>query len=138
VRIKYVVPLSCLLLVPLSGAGCGSYTELEHREPLDTIEVDLADARSLEPSEIILDRPGTYVLRVENVADATAHALEIQSKDGARLNYKVGSVRTEDLSPGESSPEFKVELEPGTYEISCPVGGHAEQGMHGTITVREG
>jgi hypothetical protein len=49
VRVKYVL-LSCLLLVSLIGAGCGGYTELEYRKPLDTIEVDLAGADRLEPS----------------------------------------------------------------------------------------
>jgi len=127
----------CLLLVPLIGAGCGGYTELEYREPLDTIEVDLVSARTLEPSEITLDRPGTYAFRVENVADDTAHALEIKSTDGAKINYKEGSVRTEDLPPDSSAPEFKVYLEPGTYEILCPVGHHAEQGMRGKLTVKE-
>lgn len=137
-RARLVVVLGFLLAVSLFGVGCGGYTELEYREPLDTIEVDLASPRMLEPSEITLDRPGTYAFRVENVTDDVAHALEIKSTEGARVNYKIGSVRTEDLAPGESAPEFKVELEPGTYEISCPVSGHAEQGMRGTITVEGG
>lgn len=126
-----------LFLVALIGAGCGGYTELEFREPLDTIEVDLVGPRMLEPSEITLDRPGTYAVRVENVADNATHALEISSTEGASINYKEGSVRSPDLSPGTSAPEFKVQLEPGTYEIYCPVGNHREQGMRGTLTVQE-
>lgn len=137
-RVKFLVLLGCLLLVALIGAGCGGYTEVEYREPLDTIEVDLANPLSLEPDDITLDRPGTYAFRVENVTDDTAHALEIKSTQGAKLNYGEGSVRTEDLAPGRSAPEFKVNLGPGTYEISCPVDGHAQQGMRGTITVEEG
>jgi plastocyanin len=136
VLLKFVL-LGCLLLVCLIGAGCGGYTELEYRKPLDTIEVDLAGARTLEPSEITLDRPGTYAFRVKNVSDDVAHALEIRSTDGAKIDYKEGSVRTEDLPPGESAPEFKVDLGPGTYEISCPVGHHKEEGMKGTLTVKE-
>lgn len=137
-RVKSVVLSGCLLLVTLIGAGCGGYTELEYREPLDTIEVDLVDARRLEPSEITLERPGTYAFRVKNVADDDGHALEIKSTEGAKINYKEGSVRTADLPPGVSAPEFKVHLEPGTYEISCPVSHHAEQGMRGTLTVKGG
>lgn len=137
-RVEFVVLLGCLLLVSLTGAGCGGYTELEYRKPLDTIEVDLVSPRILEPSEITLDRPGTYAFRVKNVADDTAHALEIRSTEGAKVNYKEGAVRTADLAPGASNPEFKVELEPGTYEIFCPVGHHEEQGMRGTLTVEEG
>lgn len=137
-RVKFVVLLSCVFVVSLIGIGCGGYTELEYREPLDTIEVTLTSAPTLEPGEITLDRPGTYSFRVENVTDDVAHALEITATEGAKINYKEGSVRTADLGPGESSPEFKVHLEPGTYEVLCPVGHHEEQGETGTITVREG
>ena len=136
-RVRLVVLLSCLLVASLIGASCGGYTEVEYRKPLDTIEVDLAGARSLEPSEITLDRPGTYAFRVKNVSDDVAHAFEIRSTGDARLNYGEGSVRTEDLPPGESAPEFKVHFGPGTYEISCPVGHHKEEGMKGTLTVEE-
>lgn len=136
-RAKLVVLLTCLLPVALTGAGCGGYTELEYRKPLDTIEVDLTSPRKLKPSEIILDRPGTYAFRVKNVADDTAHALEIRSTEGAKIDHKDGAVRTADLAPGESNPEFKAYLEPGTYEIICPVGHHEEQGMKGTLTVEE-
>lgn len=137
-RVKFVILLSYLFLMSLIGAGCGGYTELEAREPLDTVEVELAGERTLEPSEITLDRPGTYAFEVENVTEDDAHALEISSTEGAEINYKEGAVRSEDLSPGTSATEFKVELEPGTYEISCPVGHHEEEGMRGTLTVKEG
>jgi hypothetical protein len=135
VKARLVVLLGCLVLASLIWAGCGGYTEVEYRKPVDTIEVDLTGARRLEPGEITLDRPGTYAFRVKNVSDDTAHALEITSTDGAELDYGEGSVRTEDLPPGESAPEFKVHLGPGTYEISCPVDHHREEGMRGTITV---
>ena len=137
VRVKPVVLLTCLLSVSLIGASCGGYTELEYREPLDTVKVDLTIERTLDPSEITLDQPGTYLFEVKNVTEDVAHAFEIKATEGARVNYKEGSVRTINLPPGEST-EFKAELEPGTYEIYCPVGSHREQGMRGTLTVEEG
>lgn len=137
-QVKSVILTGCLFLISLIGAGCGGYTELDSREPLDTVEVNLAGERTLEPAEITLDRPGTYAFEVENVTEDDAHALEIRSTEGAEINHKEGSVRSEDLPPGESATEFKAELEPGTYEISCPVGHHAEEGMRGTLTVKEG
>ncbi len=136
-RAKFVVLLCGLFLVALIGAGCGGFTEVEFREPLDTVEVDLTGA-TLEPSEITLDRPGTYAFEVRNVADDTAHALQIRSLDNAQLNYGEGAVRTENIPPGESNPEFKVNLGPGTYEISDPIGLHAAQGEKGTLTVKGG
>lgn len=134
-RAGLAVVLSLLLL---AAAGCGGYTELDSREPIRTVHVEVAAERTLEPAEITLDRPGTYAFEVENVTGNDAHALEIKSEEGAQINYKEGSVRTEDLSPGASAPQFKVHLEAGTYEISCPVGSHAEEGERGTITVAEG
>jgi uncharacterized cupredoxin-like copper-binding protein len=136
VKARLVVLLSCLLLASLIGAACGGYTEVEYRKPLDTVEVHLTGARRLEPSEITLDRPGTYAFRVKNVSDEVAHAFEIRSTGGAKLDYGEGSVRTEDLPPGESAPAFKARLGPGTYEIFCPVGHHEEEGMKGTLTVK--
>lgn len=138
-RVKYIVLLSCLFLVTLIGVGCGNYTELEFRKPLDTVKVDLTSApRTLEPREITLDRPGTYAFKVKNVTDDTAHALEIKATEGSKINYKEGSVRTGDLGPGESNPEFKVFLEPGTYELFDPIGHHEAQGEKGTLTVKKG
>lgn len=131
-RAGLVTVLSLLLL---AAAGCGGYTELDSREPLKTVHVKVAAERTLEPEAVTLDRPGTYAFEVENVTDDDAHALEIKSEEGAQINYKEGSVRTEDLSPGASAPRFNVHLEAGTYEISCPVGSHAEEGERGTITV---
>lgn len=139
VRVKFVIFLICTLPLSLVVAGCGSYTELAYREPLDTIEVYLTSEPTLEPSKVILDRPGTYAFKVENTTDSVAHALEIRAKEGTKINYKEeGSVRTADLAPGESNPEFNVVLEPGTYEVFCPVGHHRVQGEKGTFTVEEG
>lgn len=133
-----MILLIWLLLVSLSAVACGSYKELEYREPLDTIELDMSSGRAMEPSEITLDRPGTYAVAVKNVTNDEAHALEIRSTEDAQLNYKEGSVRTADIPPGEGAPEFKVNLGPGTYEISDPIGHREAQGAKGTITVKEG
>jgi uncharacterized cupredoxin-like copper-binding protein len=40
------------------------------------------------------------------------------------------------LEPGESDT-LEVDLEPGTYEVYCPVGSHADQGMTLELTVTE-
>ena len=139
-RVKLIVLLSCFLLVTLIGAGCGNFTEVEYRKPLDTVKINLTSApKTLEPREIVLDRPGTYAFEVKNTTDDTAHALEIKATEGgAKIDYKEGSVRTGDLGPGESNPEFKVYLEPGTYEMFDPIGHHQAQGEKGTLTVKKG
>ncbi|HEX2097708.1 MAG TPA: plastocyanin/azurin family copper-binding protein [Rubrobacteraceae bacterium] len=55
------------------------------------------------------------------------HALEIE---GNGIEEE-----TDDIEPGGSA-ELEVNLEPGTYELYCPVGNHEERGMVGTVTVR--
>ena len=82
----------------------------------------------LEPEEVTLDKPGTYVFVAVNRGD-TAHALEVE---GQGIEEE-----TEEVEPGQRA-ELKVKLEPGTYEIYCPVGNHADEGMEGEMTVKHG
>lgn len=39
------------------------------------------------------------------------------------------------IQPGGASEQLTVTLQPGTYELWCPVGNHRAQGMVMTITV---
>lgn len=91
------------------------------------VEIVLGDF-SVEPSAITVD-PGSHTFRVVNEGEQT-HALEIEGP--------AGEVETGDLAPGESA-DLTVDLsEPGEYELYCPMEGHREQGMEGTVTVRGG
>jgi uncharacterized cupredoxin-like copper-binding protein len=40
------------------------------------------------------------------------------------------------LQPGETRT-LEVDLQPGTYEVYCPVADHADQGMRVELTVTE-
>jgi uncharacterized cupredoxin-like copper-binding protein len=100
-----------------SAAAAGSIVK--------TIEVKETEYK-LNPSQITLTKPGTYVFKAMNSGTIT-HALEIE---GNGVEEK-----TKDLSPGQSA-ELKASLKPGKYEIYCPVDGHKEQGMEGTVTVK--
>jgi plastocyanin len=90
-----------------------------------TIEVKETEYK-LTPEKITLNKPGTYVLKARN-SGSTTHALEIEGKGVEE--------ETEDLGAGQSA-ELKVALKRGRYEIYCPVDGHKEQGMEGTVTVK--
>ena len=92
-----------------------------------TIRIEETEFK-LQPAEITLDKPGTYVFKAVNSGE-TVHALEVE---GQGIEEE-----TEEIQPGQSA-ELKVELEAGTYELYCPVGGHKEEGMEGTLTVKEG
>ena len=122
----------CLLLLG-TLASCAPTEEVESEveeiveEPIETVEVRETEFR-LEPAEITLDSPGTYVFRAVNEGDVT-HALEIE---GGGIEEE-----TAEIGPGESAV-LEVNLDPGTYVLYCPVGDHKERGMDGTVTVEVG
>jgi uncharacterized cupredoxin-like copper-binding protein len=95
--------------------------------PIATIQVNETEM-SLDPSDITLDRPGTYVFRATNVGNVT-HALRIEGNGIDRS--------TRNIESGESA-EMQVNLGAGTYEIDCPVDNHENLGMRGSVTVAEG
>jgi uncharacterized cupredoxin-like copper-binding protein len=80
----------------------------------------------LDPSSVQVDQAGTVTFRVTN--DGTIdHALEV---DGQGVEEE-----TETIKPGESA-ELTVDLsKEGSYEIYCPIDGHRDSGMEGTLTV---
>jgi uncharacterized cupredoxin-like copper-binding protein len=136
---------ACLLfLVALAGCGAGggkagggeqagkaSATKEESAAAagpiVKTIEVKETEYK-LNPAKITLNKPETYVFKAENTGSIT-HALEIEGK-GLEEETKA-------LDAGQSA-ELKVTLKAGKYEIYCPVDGHRQQGMEGTVRVKEG
>jgi len=61
-----------------------------------------------------------------NNPSSVPHAVEIEGN----------GVETEtETVTGSETPPVEVDLKPGTYEFYCPVGGHKEAGMKGTLTV---
>ena len=117
-----------VLVAALLLAGCGSDDDDEESQPEGgTEEVSLVDF-ALEPDSITLDAAGTTTFRVVNDGD-TEHALEVE---GNGIEEE-----TDVLEPGGSA-ELTVELEEGEYELYCPVDGHRQQGMQGTLVVGSG
>jgi plastocyanin len=107
------------------STGAASTTSGSGGSVIKTVTVHETEYK-LNPSNISLTKPGTYVFKGVNDG-TTAHALAVEGngldQDGM------------DISPG-SSGTLKVTLsKAGTYEIYCPVDGHKDLGMKGTITV---
>ncbi|GAB3671674.1 hypothetical protein GCM10027597_05050 [Saccharopolyspora tripterygii] len=72
--------------------------------------------------------PGTYTFIAEQRGQAP-HALSIEGPG-------VSEVTTPVIPRGGGSQQLTVTLQPGTYELWCPVGGHRQQGMESRLTVR--
>jgi plastocyanin len=69
---------------------------------------------------------GPQLFRVTNKG-ASVHNLEVE---GLGIEETFES----NLSPGETQT-MRLNLEPGTYEVYCPVGKHREQGMEMQLSV---
>jgi uncharacterized cupredoxin-like copper-binding protein len=76
------------------------------------------------PSDVNV-KAGQVAFRLTNDGGAP-HALEIEG-NGIEKETKV-------INGGQTAV-LGVTLKPGTYEMYCPVDGHRQQGMEGTLTV---
>ena len=90
----------------------------------ETVDVSLTDY-AIDPQAPTV-AAGSVTFAVSNDGQAL-HNLEIE---GNGLEEELSS----DLGAGESG-ELTVDLQPGTYEWYCPIGGHRELGMDGELTV---
>jgi plastocyanin len=123
----------CLVAGVVGLAGCGSNDGDEATEeapsPTDTgthVVAELTEYAITLPETSFA--PGTYTF-VAREDGQVSHALTISGPG-------VDTESTEVLNPGDDDALLTVELEPGTYELWCPVGNHAGLGMKTSITVR--
>ena len=90
---------------------------------IEIVETDFA----LNPSTVTIDAPGVYTFVAVNKGQAQ-HALQIE---GAGISKK-----TETVGPGASARVTVEITQPGEYKIFCPVQGHSNLGMEGTLHVQ--
>ena len=72
-------------------------------------------------------RPGPYTFDVENHG-TMPHNLTIEGPGSTK--------RSSPTLQGGGSGQITVDLQPGTYELSCSIEGHKDLGMDLTIRVR--
>jgi uncharacterized cupredoxin-like copper-binding protein len=120
-----------LVAAPLALASCGDDNGESSTAPTsasgaaESTQISETDFK-LDPSDVTV-KPGEVTFAVSNDG-ATTHTLEIEGKG-------VEEELEGDLAPGDEG-ELTVDLEPGTYEMYCPVDGHRAMGMEGEITVK--
>ena len=131
---KHVTALSALavgsaLFVSACGGGGNEPVAEEpaaNAQSTETITIDAVDF-AFEPSTVELSAPGTYTFVVANSGKAN-HALEIEGPGVEEA--------TQTIEPGGNA-ELTVEItEAGEYEIYCPVEGHRDMGMEGTVSAK--
>ena len=121
--------LALLLALLAVAAGCGSDDSSDEStaESANTVDVVASDFK-FDPSSLSVDAAGRTTFRLTNNG-GTTHALEIE---GNGIEEE-----TDEIGPGESA-DVTVDLKDGRYEFYCPVDGHREQGMEGTLVVGSG
>jgi uncharacterized cupredoxin-like copper-binding protein len=115
------------LIVPFAAA-CGSSdsSTTPSASGGQTVDVTATDFHFGPPA--LTAEAGTTTFKLTNNGQ-TSHALTIEGN---------GIEETSDtISPGDST-ELTVDLAEGEYEIYCPVDGHKDMGMVGTLTVGSG
>ncbi|MGB2952807.1 MAG: cupredoxin domain-containing protein [Gaiellaceae bacterium] len=125
-----LLPLGVVVIA--AGCGGGSGTSKSSKPAagavVKTITIHEKEF-ALTPSSVTLSKTGTYVFKAVN--DGTiGHAFELKGKGVEQ--------KTSTISPG-SSATITVKLsKSGSYDIYCPIDGHRQQGMHGTVKLGSG
>jgi plastocyanin len=132
--------IAIAIAIPLTLAACGggddtsSTTAASNTESSTTASggggaggsVDISETEyKLDPADPTVSA-GSVTFNVSNDGGVT-HALEVEG-DGVEEE-------TDDISGGQSA-KLTVDLQPGTYEIYCPIDSHKDMGMEGTLTVQ--
>jgi uncharacterized cupredoxin-like copper-binding protein len=126
IRVSFLVVVAALLAA--CGSGGDEDSGAAGGDSGKAIEIAETEFK-LEPSTLTVDEPGTYTFHVVNEG-GVVHALEVE---GPGVEEE-----TADIDPGGSA-HLTVEIaEAGEYEFYCPVDGHREQGMEGTLSVGGG
>jgi uncharacterized cupredoxin-like copper-binding protein len=107
--------------------GCmGQNPNTPKGPPVATINVRESEMK-IAPANPTIKKPGVVEFKIEN-AGHIVHALLIQGPKG--------EVRTQEIPAGKSATLMANLDKPGKYRWFCPVPGHEQAGMKGTITVQ--
>jgi uncharacterized cupredoxin-like copper-binding protein len=124
-------PLAILAVLALSACGSGSNESVTTGGQAGGGQaVALSETEfKIDPSSAKVDAAGTVTFRVTNNGSID-HALEVEGQGVEE--------ETDPINPGETA-ELTVDLsKEGSYEIYCPIDGHRDKGMEGTLTVGAG
>jgi plastocyanin len=123
---RLAAPIAALAL----AAGCGGDDDEATGR---TVTVDrgatvavTAREYSFDPDRIVVQAAGQLTIELENAGDL-AHNLRLR-----RHGEDAGGTPS---FPGGRTESARVRVEPGSYELVCTVGDHAELGMTGELEV---
>lgn len=103
---------------PSDGSQSASTSVLQGKVPVTQRDFKLVP-------DTLTVKAGAVTFALKNEGRYT-HDFRVEGQGVDQKAPKVGSGRT---------LEWKINLKPGTYRISCPVSNHADRGMVGTLTI---
>jgi uncharacterized cupredoxin-like copper-binding protein len=122
---RLVVLIPVALVLSACGGNSSSNTSKPAAVVSRTIQISEKEF-SLTPARVSVSGPGTYAFKAANNG-TTAHALEIE---GNGLEQKSSQIQ-----PGSTATLQVTFSKGGSYEMYCPIDGHKQQGMKGTVVV---
>jgi plastocyanin len=112
-----------------SGSGSGSGSSSSSGAQKLALEADPGGKLRFDRSKLTAD-PGAVTITLDNPKSSGAtHGVGVE---GNGVDEDGESV------PAGGTSTVTVDLKPGTYTFYCPVPGHEDAGMKGTLTVGEG
>jgi uncharacterized cupredoxin-like copper-binding protein len=96
----------------------------------ETIKLGVDPGGALKFDKPTLEaKAGKVTIDLNSPSSATApHAVEVEGNGVEQAS--------DTIEPGNSTSVTIDNLKPGTYEFYCPVDGHKQAGMKGTLTVK--
>ena len=122
-----------VLLAVLLLAGCGGSSNSSSDDTqtggnvVQTIQISEKEY-SITPSTVNLSKSGTYEFAVKNDGQIT-HAFNVEEGEGG------AEAESGDIEPGETKTVRFTFSGDGSFEMYCPIPGHKDQGMEGTVVV---
>jgi plastocyanin len=124
---RLAAPFAILLLVAGCGGDDGAGTSRSVTVDGGQTVTVKAHEYSFDPDRIVVRAAGPLTIRLENDGDL-AHNIRVR-RDGKEIGGTPSF-------PGGRTESARVRVVPGTYELLCTVGDHAELGMTGELEVK--
>ena len=124
-RLQLLPLVGVCLFVVLPGCGGGGGKKTVAPSGTRAATTIKETEYALTPGTIKVSRAGRVTFLASNAGKMT-HALEVEG-NGVEM-------KTSNIAPGKSA-KLSLSLKPGTYDMYCPIDGHKQLGMKGTVKV---